>query len=145
MEQARYHQPRWMNAIVIVWCSLVIAGWALLPKQDAQILAFVGVPAMLIFVAIVNKVRAGVFAPRWDELRQIKAAQQRSRFEQLFIALLVMIAAPFTAGLLAWSLGNYLDPTSPGVVGLSGLAGLVCGLVFAIVNVFRVLRQTAQS
>jgi multisubunit Na+/H+ antiporter MnhG subunit len=62
MEQARYHQPRWMNAIVIVWCSLVIAGWALLPKQDAQILAFVGVPAMLMFVAIVNKVRAGAFA-----------------------------------------------------------------------------------
>jgi hypothetical protein len=85
------------------------------------------------------------FRPRWDELRQIKAAQQRSRFEQLFIALLAMIAAPFTAGLLAWSLGNYLDPTSPGVVGLSGLAGLVCGLVFAIVNIFRVLRQTAQS
>lgn len=134
-----------MNAIVIVWCSLVIAGWVLLPKPDARILGFVGVPAMLVFVGIVNKIRAGAFAPRWDELKQIKAAQQRSRSEQLFIALLVIIAAPFTAGLLAWSLGNYLDPTSPGAAGLIGLAGFVCGLVFAAFNVFRVLRQPAQS
>ena len=133
-----------MNAIAIVWCSVVIAGWVLLPKPDAQILGFVGVAAMLVFVAIVNKIRAGAFAPRWDELKRIKAAQPRSRFEQLFIALLVIIAAPFSAGLLAWSLGAYLDPASPGVAGLIGLAGLVCGLVFAIVNAFRVLRQSAQ-
>jgi hypothetical protein len=34
---------------------------------------------MLMFVAIVNKIRAGAFAPRWDELKEIKPAQRRSR------------------------------------------------------------------
>lgn len=138
MEQGRYHQPRWMNAIVIGWSFLVIAGWAVLPRDDARILAFVGVPAMLMFVAIANKIRAGAFAPRWDELKRIKASQKRSRFEQLFIGSLVTIAAPIAVGLLAWSLGNFLDPASTRVAAAMGLAGLVCGLIFAVVYVYRV-------
>ena|SRR5579871_3174215 len=142
-QRARYHQPRWMNAVVIVWCSLCIAGWIVLPKPDGPILVLVGFSAMTMFVAIVNKIRAGAFAPRWDELRQIKAAQPSSRFDQLLFASLVMVAAPFIAGLLAFSLGNSLDRTSPSVAGILGLVGFVCGVAFAVVNFVRVLRRPA--
>lgn len=104
-------------------------------------LAFAGTPAMLIFVAIVNKIRAGAFAPRWDELKQRKAAQQRSRGEEIFIVLLVFIAAPFTVGVLAWALGNFLNPQSPRGSAPLGLAGLIGGLALAIGHAFRILRK----
>ncbi len=144
MEQ-RYHQPRWVNAIVIVWSSLGILGWIILPKKDAQIVVLVGVPAMLTFLAITNKIRAGVFLPRWDELRQRKAAQGPSRVEQVFFAFLVIVAAPFTLGLLAWALGNFLDPQSPRIAALIGLAGLIGGLAFAIGYAFHTLRSSSRT
>jgi hypothetical protein len=144
MEHARYHQPHWMNAIVIVWCSLVIAGWVLLPQKDGRIVGLVGFWTMLLFVAITNKIRAGAFLPRWDELKQRKVAEERSRVEQLFIAFLVLVAAPITTGLLAWALGNVLDPQSPRLAGPLGLAGLIGGLIFAVGYAARSLRSSLQ-
>jgi hypothetical protein len=65
-----YHQPRWVNAIFIAGCMLVISGRYMVPERLSQALVLLGVPLLFLFVAICNKVRSGAFFPRWAERKR---------------------------------------------------------------------------
>jgi hypothetical protein len=67
-----YHQPRWVDAIVIAGCVPVIPILCVMPKGFSQALALLAVLLpLLLFVAICNKVRSGAFFPRWAERKRM--------------------------------------------------------------------------
>jgi len=72
-----YRQPRWVNAIVIVGCVPVILRNYVLPDGPSQSLVLLVVPLLFLFVGVCNKIRAGVFFPRWAE-RKMMADQAKS-------------------------------------------------------------------
>jgi hypothetical protein len=66
-----YHQPRWVDAIVIAGCVPVILILYVMPKGFSQALALLAVTLPLfLFVAVCNKVRSGAFFPRWAERKR---------------------------------------------------------------------------
>jgi hypothetical protein len=66
-----YHQPRWVNAIFIAGCVLVISGRYMVPEGLSRALVLLGVPLLFLFVGVCNKIRSGAFFPRWAESTKI--------------------------------------------------------------------------
>ena len=66
-----YHQPRWVNAIVIAGCVPVILSQYVMPKGLSQAFVLLAVPLLFLFVGICNRVRSGAFFPRWAERKRI--------------------------------------------------------------------------
>ena len=66
-----YHQPRWVNAIVIAGCVPVILSQYVVPKGLSQAFVLLAVPLLFLFVGICNRVRSGAFFPRWAERKRI--------------------------------------------------------------------------
>jgi len=66
-----YHQPRWLNAILVAGCVPVILSRYVLPKALSQALVLLGVPLLFLFVGVCNQVRSGAFFPRWAESKRI--------------------------------------------------------------------------
>ena len=66
-----YHQPRWVDAIVIAGCLPVIPILYMMPEGFSQALALLAVILpLLLFVAVCNKVRSGSYFPRWAERKR---------------------------------------------------------------------------
>ena len=66
-----YHQPRWVNAIVIAGCVPVILSQYVMPKGLSQAFVLLAVPLLFLFVGVCNRVRWGAFFPRWAERKRI--------------------------------------------------------------------------
>jgi hypothetical protein len=73
-----YRQPRWVNAIVIAGSILVILREYILPDGPSQNLVLLVVPLLFLFVGVCNKIRAGVFFPRWAD-RKTMPDQEKSQ------------------------------------------------------------------
>jgi hypothetical protein len=91
-----YHQPRWVNAIVIAGCVPVILSQYVTRMSQAFVL--LAVPLLFLFVGICNRVRSGAFFPRWAERKRIAERLDSENARRISEAELAVIEREVSAG-----------------------------------------------
>jgi hypothetical protein len=91
-----YHQPRWVNAIVIAGCVAVILSQYVTRMSQAFVL--LAVPLLFLFVGICNRVRSGAFFPRWAERKRIAERLDSENARRISEAELAVIEREVSAG-----------------------------------------------
>jgi hypothetical protein len=92
-----YHQPRWVNAIVIAACVPIILGSYVMPTGISRLVTVAGTLLLFLFIGICNKLRSGAFFPRWVEVKNLSNRLESEKARKITEAELVILTAEVLA------------------------------------------------